>query len=303
MLLKTHITLITFGVSMLISCAQKDINSEVSINSNANSAVANIKVPHQYGGWYCPDNLGGFPAVDIENWKSVPVVNGRMATAEETRNGTALIKVDMEKYPDAKPLDIEMPQLARYYCQSSKKEELIIIIQALNISNDSIVGFRYLNGGNGSARFNEVRILNSAEINTLEAMKFVNIKTEISALKMKTWDVITNPIYAKELQAIFDTENALAEDWMSSAKVNFQYANAGKITSAFANELYGNQYAQIDYEKDDYQYVEKFFVWYNNKSNTTELIITCGPFGLDYDKQSKILKSWATKVKELSEHN
>ena len=37
-------------------------------------------VPHQYGGWYCPDNLGGFPAVDILDWNDVPVVNGRMAT-------------------------------------------------------------------------------------------------------------------------------------------------------------------------------------------------------------------------------
>ena len=45
-----------------------------------------------------------------------------------------------------------MPKLARFYNIHSGKRELVIIIQALNISNDSIVGFRYLNGGNGSAR-------------------------------------------------------------------------------------------------------------------------------------------------------
>ena len=40
------------------------------------------KEPHKYGGWYCPDNLNGFPAVDINNWENVPIVNGRMATKD-----------------------------------------------------------------------------------------------------------------------------------------------------------------------------------------------------------------------------
>ncbi len=79
--------------------------------SQNNTAVKNNKVvkpiekvnkktqePHRYGGYYCPDNLNGFPAVDIINWKSVPVVNGRMATKEETQNGTSLIFVNYEKY-------------------------------------------------------------------------------------------------------------------------------------------------------------------------------------------------------------
>lgn len=29
------------------------------------------KPTHQYGGWYCPDNLNGFPAVNIKEWKNV----------------------------------------------------------------------------------------------------------------------------------------------------------------------------------------------------------------------------------------
>ena len=58
--------------------------------------------PHRYGGWYCPDNLNGFPPININNWKNVPVVNGRMATKEETQNGTSLIFPDTLKYPNAK---------------------------------------------------------------------------------------------------------------------------------------------------------------------------------------------------------
>ena len=56
------------------------------------------KKTHDYGNWYCPDNLNGFPAVDIKKWESVPVVNGRMATMEETQNGTSLIFIDNQKY-------------------------------------------------------------------------------------------------------------------------------------------------------------------------------------------------------------
>ena len=115
--------------------------------------------PHKYGGWYCPDNLNGFPAVDINNWEDVPVINGRMPTQDETQTEASLIFIDIEKYPNAKPLDLKMPQLARFYNNHSRKEEIVIVIQAINVSNDSVVGFRYLNGGNGSARFNEVNFV------------------------------------------------------------------------------------------------------------------------------------------------
>ncbi len=33
---------------------------------------------HPYGGWYCPDNLYGFPPVNAAELASVPAVNGRM---------------------------------------------------------------------------------------------------------------------------------------------------------------------------------------------------------------------------------
>jgi len=66
-----------------------------------------------------------------------------------------------------------MPKLVRYYNEYSKREDLIIVIQAINVENDSIVGFRYLNGGNGSARLNEVRFLADNEIEMIPASRFV----------------------------------------------------------------------------------------------------------------------------------
>jgi hypothetical protein len=261
------------------------------------------KKPHKYGGWYCPDNLNGFPAVDIENWKDVPVINGRLATKEETQNGTSLIFVDDKKYPNAKPLDIKMPKLARFYNIQSGKRELVIIIQALNISNDSIVGFRYLNGGNGSARLNEITLLSENEIEKISYSRFINLNIEINATQSEIWDVLTKDEYSKTLQTIFDKKNSLESDWNKSSKVNFKYLEGGNITSAFAGNVWGNQYIQIDCELGDYQYVEKFLLIENKQTKKTELQIVCGPYSDDFENQRIILNAWAKKVKELSEFN
>jgi hypothetical protein len=259
------------------------------------------KEPHKYGGWYCPDNLTGFPAVDINNWESVPVVNGRMATKKETQNGTSLIFVDEEKYPDAKPMDIKMPKLARFYNYSSGKEETIIVIQALNISNDFVVGFRYLNGGNGSARLDKVRFLSDNEIKYILPSRFVTLNININATKDKIWEVLTKSDYSKILQTIFDKGNKLKSDWNKLSKVNFKYLYGGFITSEFAGNLYGNQYIQIDSEYEIYQYVEKFLVSENDQTKKSELHIVCGPYGDDFENQRIILNAWSQKVKELSE--
>ncbi len=265
------------------------------------SVIAPMQKQHNYGGYYCPDNLNGFPAIDINNWKSVPVVNGRMATKEETQNGTSLIFVDLETYPDAKPLDMEMPKLARYYNRNSGKDEIIIVIQALNVANDSVVGFRYLNGGNGSAYLDKVRFLSDKEIEDISSSRFVSINLDINASKDKIWEVLTSKEYSKTLQPIFDKENKLKTDWDTKSKVNFIYPNAGNTTSEFAGGLYGNQYIQLDFELDNHQYVEKFLIGENRETKSAELKIVCGPYGDDFENQKTILTNWAQKIKELSE--
>jgi hypothetical protein len=295
-------TLSILCLTSLMACSQ---NSPAPEKNKVENPIENVNTekqePHKYGGWYCPDNLGGFPAVDIDNWKSVPVVNGRMATEDETHNGTSLINVDMEKYPDAKPLDITMPRLARYYNRSSKLDEIIIVIQALNISNDSIVGFRYLNGGNGSARLDEVKLLSDNEIENISSSRFVTLNININATQEKIWEVITGPEYCKELQVVFDKENKLEADWNKSSKVNFKYLNGGDITSEFAGDHYGNKYIQIDCKNADDQYVEKFFVSEDEQTKRSEFLIACGPYRDDFENQKIILINWAQKVKELSE--
>lgn len=255
--------------------------------------------PHRYGGWYCPDNLNGFPAVDINNWKNVPVVNGRMATKEETQNGTSLIFPDILKYPNAKPLDITMPKLAGFYNKYSKREDLIIVIQAINVNNDSIVGFRYLNGGNGSARLKEVRFLSDNEIEMIPKSRFVSHNIKIKANQDEVWAILTKPKNAAALQSIFDKDNTLKNDWRKTSNINYRYPNTGIITSSYANKLFGNFYIQNDY--DILQFNEKFLLLENEQTKNTELKIVSGPYGDDFETQKSIINNWALKVKELSE--
>ena len=292
--------LIALFLISFVSCAQNnktDDNKDAEVLNQENETIKTE--PHKYGGWYCPDNLNGFPIVDIANWNNVPVVNGRLATKEETQNGTSLIFIDAEKYPNAKPLDITMPKLASFYNEYSKREDLIIVIQAINVDNDSIVGFRYLNGGNGSARLKEVRFLYDNEIKMIPASRFVSHNIKIKANQDVIWGVLTKPENAEILQQIFDKDNKLKTDWRKTSNVNYHYPNNGTIISSYANKLFGNFYIQNDY--DYLQYNEKFLLLENAQTKNTELKIVCGPYDDDFETQKSILNNWAQKVKELSE--
>ena len=130
--------------------------------------------PHSYGGWYCPDNILGFPAIDLKKLTQIPVVTDRLPTKEETYEGKSLIFIDRDRHPDAKPLGIPLPSLARYYSEFTKKNELIVVIQAVTINQDSIVGFRFLNGGNGSAWLHEVSFISEEEHKGLDSTPFVS---------------------------------------------------------------------------------------------------------------------------------
>ena len=295
---KSFNVLIVLCLISFTSYSQTDTpvdNNDVKVSNQKNETIKTE--PHRYGGWYCPDNLNGFPAVDITKWKNVPVVNGRMATKEETHNGSSLIFVDAEKYPNAKALDISMPKLASFYNHSSKKEDLIIVIQAINVANDSIVGFRYLNGGNGSARLNEVRFLSDNEIEMIPASRFVSHTIKIEATQDEIWKVLTKPEYTETLQPTFDKENKLKPDWKKTSNVNFYYPNKGMITSSYADILYGSFYIQNDY----LLYSEKFLLLENEQTKSTVLKIVCGPYDEDFETQKSIIANWAQLLKELSE--
>lgn len=293
-------SILIISLIALISCCENERN----VMTTAQTVIVENQEektyqPHQYGGWYCPDNLIGLPAVDIANWKNVPVVNDRLPTEEETSNGTSLILIDTEMYPDAKPLAIRMPKLARFYNHNANRTDLVIVIQAVYVDKDSIVGFRYLNGGNGSARLNEVEFLSDAEIAKIPAGKFVSHDIEINAKPTVIWEIMTNMVNSTSLRSTFDPSSKLPANWRDETNINFNYVNSGKSTSGYGDLLFGNYYAQNDYENN--AYTEKFLLIEDKNTGITTLKIVCGPFIDDYDTQKNVINNWAAQVKTLSE--
>ena len=256
---------------------------------------------HRYGGWYCPDNLYGFPAVNFDNWSDVPVITDRLPTKEDVQTEASLIFVDTEKYPDAKPLEISLPRLATYYTHNTDKQEPIIVIQAIKVEGDSIVGFRYLNGGNGSARINEVNFILESQLPNIKNTQFVDFEITINTNDEKVWQVMTDASYLPDLRSTFDKSKTLGDSWSKNVNMNYQYASNTESTAKFGQKHFGCYYIQNDYLIDNYSFVDKFLLRMNDTGDTTTLRITCGPFKGDYEMQKQVLNDWAQKVKELCE--
>jgi hypothetical protein len=289
------------GLVVLLACSPNNKTANSQEVEKVKPSIKKVKVPsHRYGGWYCPDNLKGFPPVNLADWRDVPVINGRLATKEETQTEASLILVDTEKYPNAKPLDIKMPRLATFQSPYSKREELIIVIQALNIDNDSVVGFRYLNGGNGSARLDEITLISDEETTNLEEAKFYTQTVSIDASADVVKKILIKPENVIQFQSILEKSLPLKSNWRNTTNVNYHYPHAGKLTATYADDLFGNYYVQNDYSQSNF--TEKFLVLSKEDSSTTELQIMCGPFIEDYDTQKLLLDNWVKQLKVLSEN-
>jgi hypothetical protein len=259
------------------------------------------RAAHSYGGWSCPDNLRGFPAVDLSELNKVPVVNGRLPTKEETRTGTSLMFFDTTKILGARPLDMTMPRLVRYYSVYTKKNELVIVIQAVVVEQDTVVGFRYLNGGNGSAWFDEVNFITDAEIEKLGSTPFVSLNAEINASKETIWRIITSRTYASSLGAMFAKNGLINSDWKENSNVHFKHGPDGNIATGTITAFWENMYVQIDYNNDGNHYAQKFLLLENEDKKGTQLHLVSGPYDGNYETQKTAWTNWLQKVKELSE--
>ncbi len=253
--------------------------------------------PHPYGGWYCPDNLRGFPAVNLDEWDQVPVVRNRLPTKEETRNGSSLIYIDPEKYPDARPMDIDLPQLARYYNRYSGRYEWIIVIQAIVINQDSVLGFRYANGGNGSARFNEVEFLSPNDDKNLPPGRFVTINESINALPAEIFKKITEYAYERRLKEEFGENTFMEAGWDVNSKV-YQRLGADSVEVGHVSAYWQDVYIQVDYQIEGKPYTDKILLSKFENENRTGLSLVSGPFGKDYKRQKRGWERWVDDLKE-----
>ena len=102
-------------------------------------------------------NVDLWGPIKINNWKDTPCIEGRLATEEDVKKGIAVFYI--ENSDNAKPIKIDLPLCAIHIDQETKKEIPVILIQAEKSQGQDLIGYRFLNGGNGIALLFEFKLL------------------------------------------------------------------------------------------------------------------------------------------------
>jgi hypothetical protein len=292
-----------FSFVLITSCSQHEdaIDQEEPTIEETKEAAPVAKEPHPYGGWYCPDNFGGFPPIDIQDLDQITVVSDRLPTLEEAQNGTALMFIDEAEFPGAKPLDIELPQAALIYSQQSGLTELIIVIQAIVVQNDTVVGYRFPSGGNGTAWYSDVDFLSTTDVADIGSAPFVHFETDINATKAEVWKAFSKTDYALDLGERFNAAKFIQSDWTPDSQEHLNYESEGTTASGIILDMWGNLYMHIDYDYEGFQFTEKMLVSEDKETNTAHIHIVSGPYPEGIEKQRKVWKKWLDDVKKASE--
>lgn len=300
---------LTISSVLITACGQNKV-AEIEVQKNLNVETVAVnevakpvhREPHKYGGWYCPDNLNGFPPMDIQNFEQVNVIRNRLPTKEETRTGASLMFFDPTEFPDAMPLDMKLPSVAKIYSFQSNMEELVIVIQAVVSGNDTVVGFRYPNGGNGTSWFQEVTFLSDNEVKKIGPAPFVYVSTEIAASKQEIWNAITQTKYLQDLAVKFDKKAFFESNWNNESSTKLNFNSFGMKARGVVSSLWGNLYIHIDYDNNGFHSSEKMLVFTNEKNDSAYMHFVSGPHPLDFEQKNEKWKNWLTEVKGLSEN-
>ena len=300
---KILLSVLIISGNLLCACAQqKDMEQTTEVSTNPVKEPKTEKATaHSFGGWYCPDNLGGFPPVNTAELGAVPVVKGRMPTQDEASNGTSLMYFDPDKYPTAKPLDMELPKLARYYTNFSDQKEIVVVIQAVVVDNDTVVGFRYLNGGNGTSWYREVEFLTDIEVKDFGPTPFVFLETSINATKEKVWNAIIKTDYAKELGERFHEQAFFDSEWSKDKRINLETETANERANGNVSLLFGNIYLQVNNVLNGHPFVEKVLLLNEDEGKTSKIQVVFGPYLDGYEAENQKWQNWIEEVKRMSE--
>ena len=304
---KISIPTIILSLLAIISCNSQDLPKEPTKSNQSNeivdkllsSTVAAKAEPHRYGGWYCPDNFGFVP-VDIQKLEEVPAIADRLPTEQELKDHKSLIKVDTEKYPDARALPMDLPRVAQVFTNSNGMNELVIVIQAIVVEKDTVVGYRFVNGGNGSARIGDVTFLSENEVKALGSQPFFYRKSGLKASKEDIWNAMTKTDYFQSLGTKFDQKEFFSSNWTAGSETELWLNTKGEKAKGYVGTFWGNTYLQIDYNFDGFHYSEKLLIMENHENGTTELFFAAGPFPKDFKKQNAKWSKWFKSVEKGS---
>lgn len=99
--------------------------------------------------------------IDLKSWENTPAINGRTATEDDVKNGSAIYCINKA---DHEPYNIQLPKLAYLTDSDTKKKELVVVIQIESTSKDTVAGYRNISGGFGACLLYELRFLDAEAV-------------------------------------------------------------------------------------------------------------------------------------------
>ena len=287
---------------VLLACAQEETKSPTETPETKQQLAQNgHREPHPYGGWYCPDNIIGFPPVNIQELSNVPVISGRLPTKEETQTEASLIFIDPEEYPDAKALDLDLPKVARIHSEHTNMDELIIVIQAVVIDTDTIVGYRFPNGGNGSAWYDQVTFIDDEDAQNLASSPFVFESIWVAANTEDIWKAFSASQYAQDLATHFNKQEFFNSIWTNRSMVHLEADLPSEKATGIVGNIFGNLYLQIDYDYKGFHYSEKMLVLEDQQTPLTKVLFVAGPYNKGFESNQRKWQDFLKTIKEASE--
>jgi hypothetical protein len=107
------------------------------------------------------DELWG--EIDIQHWRGVPHISGRVASEEDVQSGRAVFYLGNPDEIGAQAYAIDLPQCAIITDEESGEQIPVIVIQSEQADDMIYVGYRYLGGGNGMCTLPEIELLSEPD--------------------------------------------------------------------------------------------------------------------------------------------
>ncbi|MFY9398717.1 MAG: hypothetical protein WAR22_10180 [Desulfomonilia bacterium] len=95
--------------------------------------------------------------LDIDHWYKTPCITDRIATKNDVESGLAVFYINNPR--EMEPLRIKLPACAIHTDEDTKEQTPVIMIQAEKFQGQKLIGYRFLNGGNGIGLLSEFTIL------------------------------------------------------------------------------------------------------------------------------------------------
>jgi hypothetical protein len=100
-------------------------------------------------------------AIDLKNWRDIPVLVGRVAEEKDVQEGRATFYLQGAA-EFARPKSLFLPRCA-WLASEGAERTAIVIVQAEETEQKTYIGFRDLVGGNGICTLDEVEFVDAPD--------------------------------------------------------------------------------------------------------------------------------------------